>query len=190
MSEADKAIKILNNGGIIIYPTDTAFGIGCKIDKENAVKRLFALRRRPKEKAVPVLVSSIKMAKDYLAELDMETEGLMKKYWPGALTIVYDCKIDKVPSLVRGGGKTVGIRMPDHTLLLQIIEKVGAPILGSSANLSGEKTPYRFEDLDRELTKLVDCVLFGKTSGRRLASTVVDCSRKPWKIIRQGAVSV
>src|SRR3989344_181169 len=97
-----KAISILKTGGIVIFPTDTAFGIGCRIDDEKAVKRLFTIRKRPVAKAVPVLVSSINMAKEYVDNLDLKVLELMKKYWPGGLTIVLSSQTKNVVPLVRG----------------------------------------------------------------------------------------
>lgn len=185
-----KAIEILQKGGVVIFPTDTAFGIGCRMDDEKAVKRLFDIRKRPKEQATPVLVSSMDMAQDYLEPIPLNVQDLMKQYWPGALTIVLPCKIEKVPSLVRGGGTTLGVRMPSHEAALELIEGVGVPILGPSANFHGEKTPYMFSDLNPELIKLVDFVVPGETSSLKQPSTVIDCSVKPWRILRQGAIKI
>jgi len=184
-----KAITIARGGGIIIYPTDTAFGIGCRIDKYQSVDRVFKIRRRPLEQAMPVLVSSIDMA---LAYFDTETDivrRLMEKYWPGALTIVAPCKKDLIYSPIRGGGNTIGLRMPNNQTILKIIEDVGVPILGPSANFHGDPTPYSIETLNSELVKLVDYVVPGVCSVG-LASTVVDCSVDPYKILRQGAVKL
>lgn len=186
--QIEKAIKVLKNGGIIIFPTDTAFGIGCRIDDEKAIKRLFDIRKRPESQATSVLADSLEMAQKYLQPIPKDViHKLMKKYWPGALTIVLPCRTDKVPKLVRGGGETLGIRIPNHSTILQIIKAVRIPILGPSANFHGEKTPYRFEDLDENLVKLVDYVVLGKCSLKQ-RSTVVDCSEKPWVIVRDGAI--
>lgn len=183
------AIKVLKQGGIVIYPTDTAFGIGCRIDIQESVDKLFAIRKRPRSKATPVLVSSKAMALAYLDHPKDIVRRLMKTYWPGALTIVAECNIDRVYSPIRGNGNTVGLRMPDHETAIRLIEAVGVPILGPSANFHGEKTPFRYEDLDPELMKLVDCIVPGVcTVG--MASTVVDCSVTPCRILRQGAVSL
>lgn len=185
-----EAIKILKAGGIIIFPTDTAFGIGCRIDDEEAIKKLFKIRKRPETQATPVLVSGLEMAKEYLQSISNDIkEKLIDKYWPGALTIILPCQTDKVPSLVRGGGDTLGIRMPNHPASLEIIKNVGVPILGPSANFHGKKTPYTFEDLDPELVKLVDYVVRGECATKQ-HSTVIDCSVEPWKILRQGAVKI
>lgn len=190
MSNLDTAIKILQEGGIVIYPTDTAFGIGCRVDKEKSIERLFQLRKRPVSQATPVLVNSIAMAAKYfLSPLPNNVRQLMKEYWPGALTIVYSCKKDMVPLLVRGGGETIGLRLPNNEVALALINAVGIPILGPSANFHGQETPFEYSQLDSNLIKLVDYVLDGSCSLSNV-STVVDCASFPWKIIRQGAVKI
>ncbi|OGH16547.1 MAG: threonylcarbamoyl-AMP synthase [Candidatus Levybacteria bacterium RIFCSPHIGHO2_02_FULL_40_18] len=182
-----KALETVKKGGIIIFPTDTAFGIGCRVDDEKTVERLFQIRKRPKEKAVPVLASSINMVEDYVEYIKPDVRKLMGKYWPGALTLVLPAKVERVSNLIRGGGKTIGIRIPDHDSILRVIRAVGVPILGPSANLAGEKTPFKMSDLDPNLVRLVDFVLHGRCKIKK-PSTVLDVSKKPWKVIRQGAV--
>jgi L-threonylcarbamoyladenylate synthase len=190
MDKIKEAVKVLNQGGIVVYPTDTAFGIGCRIDNESSIKKLFEIRRRPKSQAVPVLVSSIEMAKKFLlSPLPNNVRHLMERYWPGALTIVYPCKKNLVPSFVRGKGENLGVRMPNHKTSLSLIESVGVPILGPSANFHEKKTPYKYDQLDKELVRLVDYVIAGKCKMGNV-STVVDCSTAPWKIIRDGAVKI
>ncbi len=186
-----RAVEILKKGGIVIFPTDTAFGIGCRMDNKKAVGRLLEIRKRPKSMATPVLVDGTEMAKDYWAFLPKNVlDKLIKPYWPGALTIILYCNKVKVPTLVRSGGDTLGIRMPNHPITLKLIKNIGIPILGPSANFHGDKTPFKFKDLNPKLVKLADYVLPGKTSNLGSTSTVVDCSVSPWKILRQGAVLI
>lgn len=184
-----KAIEVLIQGGIVIYPTDTAFGIGCRIDNLQAVDRLFSLRKRPLTQATPVLVASEEIALPYFVDATVIVRRLMKAYWPGALTIVAPCRKDLIYSPIRGGGNNIGLRMPNHETALSIIRGVGVPILGPSANFHGAPTPYRVDDFDPELVKLVDLVVPGTCSVGSV-STVVDCSVEPYKIIRQGAVKL
>jgi L-threonylcarbamoyladenylate synthase len=190
-NQIDQAVKILNQGGIVIFPTDTAFGIGCRIDNENSVQKLFKIRKRPESQAVPVLVSSLEMAKKYIdgGIPEKVVQDLVNPYWPDALTIILKANKDKVPSLVRGGGETIGIRMPNNQTILEVIKKVGVPILGPSANFHGEETPFDFDDLDSNLVSLVDYVVQGECSVKS-ASTVIDCTQNPWKVLRQGAINV
>lgn len=190
IDKVKKAIGVFKNGGIVIFPTDTAIGIGCRIDDEKAVKRLFKIRKRPKNKAVPVLFSDISMVKNYVEEIPQDAEKLMEKYWPGALTLILQCNKVGVPSLVRGGGGTLGVRVPNSKIIQTIISEVGVPILGPSANFSGEDTPFKFKDLDPKLISLVDYVLEDDRNLGDNVSTIIDCTVNPWKIIRQGATKI
>lgn len=190
MNKINKAAKVLNNGGIIIFPTDTAFGIGCRIDKPSSIKKLFEIRKRPINQATPVLVGSIEMAREYVNDIPSDVlEKLINVYWPGVLTIILEAKIEKVPKLVRGMSTTIGLRMPNNKNILEVIEKVGVPILGPSANFHGKDTPFNLEDLDSDLLSLVDFVLEGECSIKN-ASTVIDCTVAPWKILRKGAIDI
>jgi len=189
-TEIKKAIEVLKKGGIVIFPTDTAFGIGCRIDNQDAVERLFKIRKRPSTQATPVLVDSLKMSQKYLLPIDkVIIDKLIKQYWPGALTLILQCIKVRVPELVRGGSNTLGVRMPNHTAALNIIKNLGVALLGPSANFSGAKTPYEFKDLDPGLVRLVDYVVDGECLLKK-PSTVIDCTVEPWKILRRGAVSV
>lgn len=188
--QIQEAIKVLQDGGIVIFPTDTAFAVGCRIDDEKAVERLFAIRKRPKTQAAPVLVDTVKMAQDFLQPIPKEViDRLIEPYWPGALTIILYCIKVKVPRLVRGGGETLGVRIPNHATARAIIRTVGVPILGPSANLHGAKTPYKMENLDEKFVNQVDFVVRGDCLAGGV-STVIDCSVRPWKIIRQGAIKL
>ncbi len=182
-----QAVSALRKGGIVIYPTDTAFGIGCRIDDRAAVDTLFTIRKRPLTQATPVLVDSIEQSLSYLDSPSDIVRRLMDTYWPGALTIIGKCKKNLIHSPIRGGGETVGFRMPDHETALAIVRGVGVPILGPSANFHGSPTPYTFESLDPELVKLVDYVVPG-TGKAGNVSTVVDTTTSPVTIVRQGAV--
>lgn len=190
MDKIQSAIEILSRGGIIIFPTDTAFALGCRIDNEKALKRLYKLKRRPPNQAFPILVDSIDMALEYYRKpVNPKTTMLMQKYWPGALTIVDYCEKGKISNLVTGSGITVGIRQPDHPAALKIISEVGMPVLGPSANFHDFPTPYNINDLDRNLVKQVDYVLEG-VCFRDKVSTVVDVSDNKIKIIRKGAIEL
>src|ERR1035437_5622750 len=133
-NQIGEAVKILNKGGIIIFPTDTAFGIGCRIDNEEAIEKLFQIRKRPTTQATPIQVNGLEMVREYVLEIPEDViQKLIKPFWPGALTIVLKAKIDKVPILVRGGTETVGVRMSNHPVMLEIVNRIGVPIVAPSA---------------------------------------------------------
>lgn len=183
-SEIAKAIEALKKGGVVIFPTETAYGIGCRLGDEKAVRRLRGLRGREEGKPFLVLVDSIEMAKKYLQDLPSDVENLMRKFWPGPLTIVYFCKKDLVPSVVRAGGKTLGVRMPDHKIILELIKGVGVPILAPSANFASEPPVFELSDLNQELVKQVDFVLKVPCGKYQKPSMVIDCTKRPWQILR------
>jgi len=104
----EEIANILNKGGIIIFPTDTAFGIGCRIDNQKAVEKLLKIKKRPLNQPTPVLVSNLEMAKKYIESIPKGVEEkLIRKFWPGALTIILKAKENLVPELVRGGGENL-----------------------------------------------------------------------------------
>ena len=185
-----KAVEVLNQGGIVIFPTDTVFGIGCRVDDKKAVEKLFKIKRKLQESVAPVLVGSTEMAQQYLKPIPKDVfQKLIKPYWPGGLTIVLPGISGKVSARLQSSDGTLGVRMPDHTTVLKIIKSIGIPIVGSSANFYGDKAPYKFSEIDKKLIALVDFVLVGRC-GQKVPSTIIDCSKKPWKILRQGAVKL
>ncbi|MDE2025076.1 MAG: threonylcarbamoyl-AMP synthase [Patescibacteria group bacterium] len=185
-----KATNILQEGGVVIFPTDTVYGIGCRLDNEEAIKRIYKIRNRSQEKAVLAVVDSIAMAEKYLLPIPPEVRSkLLKKYWPGGLTVILPCKVDIVPSAARAGGSTLAVRQTNHPVLLKIIKAVGVPLIAPSANFSGGITPTSSEELDPKFAALSDFVLKGECGGNK-PSTIIDCSITPWKIVREGAVNV
>ncbi|OGG08321.1 threonylcarbamoyl-AMP synthase [Candidatus Gottesmanbacteria bacterium RBG_16_43_7] len=186
-SKQKQALKILAEGGIVILPTDTAFAISCRIDNSVAVDKLFKIRRRPRIMATPLLVSSLKMALSYYRNPSRLTRLLMEQYWPGAVTIVEECKTAMIYEPLRGGLDTIGLRMPDHGITLEIIRQLEVGIVGTSANYHGTATSFKLTDLDQTLIRQVDYILEGKCKIRAV-STVVDTRGLIPRIIRQGAV--
>lgn len=186
--ELAKAIEIVRDGGVIIYPTDTACGIGGRIDNADTVTRVFSIKGRDLTKATPILFSSIGMVKEYVTDIPAEVEEkLMTEYWPGALTIILPAKEEKVHELIRGGGKTIGVRIPQYAAITELIHEVGVPLIGTSANFAGEPSIYTTNDIPEQLAALVDYIFPGECSLRK-PSTVVDCTVTPWKVVREGSI--
>jgi len=188
ISQHAKYLDILDKDGILIFPTDTAFGIGCRIDRPKAISRLYELRRRPITQAFPVLVSSKEQALQYFNHPSDMTKAYMDRYWPGALTIVDRVNTSQCDPLVTAGKDTIGLRMPRHEMLCSLISDVGVPIIGTSANFHGEKTPYFLHEVNTDLISLIEGVVPGVCQEIGHVSTVVDCSVNPPHIIRQGAI--
>lgn len=181
----NKAVKILNEGGVIIFPTDTVWGIGASIQRLDAIEKLYEIKGRPKTKPTAVLIGSISQAAE-VAFLDQEAKDLIGKFWPGGLTLVVKAK-PSTPKIIKGAGETIGIRMPNHKLVLKMVNQLGCGIVAASANFAGQPPPAEKEMIDPQLVDLCDFFVEG-ISGGGLPSTVVDITVKPYKIIRQGAV--
>ena len=174
-----KASAILKGGGIVIFPTDTVYGICCRIDDKGAISRLYKIKKTPVTQPFPILVSDLSQV-EKLAVINKTGEKLIKKFWPGALTIILRSK---------KGREKIGFRMPDSSMVTSIIDGVGVPIIGTSANFHGSKAPKSYKELDPNFTKLADIVLKGECQ-LGMESTVVDATVDPPKILRKGAITI
>lgn len=182
-------IDALKKGKVMVFPTDTAFGIGCRMDYKTSVERIFEIKKRSRENALLVLVDSVKMAEEYVKIPEDVRKKLVDVYWPGGLTIFFQRRKDKVPDLVTSGADILALRMPEHHVIRKIITGVGVPIIATSANLSGEETPYVLEDVSAEILNSVDAVLKGECTYKK-ESTIIDTTVTPWNIVRSGAVKL
>lgn len=190
LSNIEKGAQVLKNGGVIIFPTDTVYGIGALYNNKEGLARIYKIKNRPQNLPFPILVSSIKQAES-IVNMNELAKSLAKKYWPGGLTIILP---PRHPESRLGGTKDLktpklGIRMPNAKIVLSLIKQVGTPIIGTSANFHGQKSVADFELLDPDLVKLTDYVLKGKCEAG-IESTVVDVSDDNLKIIRQGAIKI
>lgn len=174
-----KAAKIIKNEGVVIFPTDTVYGIGAKFDDKDAVDKIYKIKGTKKQQKFPILVSSPSQLEE-MAIVNNTAKKLIKKFWPGGLTIILKNK--------NKTGKT-GFRQPDHIVPISIINSAGVPIVGTSANFHGKKTPINMGELDADFAKLADFVVLGECKNQR-ESTVVDTTVDPPKILRQGTVEI
>ncbi len=181
-----RAAELVRSGGVIVYPTDTVYGLGCDPFNEAAVERLFEVKGRG-PKPVPVLCSSMAKAED-LVTLSPRARSLGSAHWPGALTIVAPLRRAVPPALTQGSG-TLGVRVPSHAFCLDLIERCGGWLTGTSANLSGHASATTPEEATRQLGALVDMILDGGASDER-ESTVVKVVGDEVTILRTGPVGV
>ncbi|MBU1046087.1 threonylcarbamoyl-AMP synthase [Patescibacteria group bacterium] len=176
-SQIEKAGEILKKGGIIAYPTDTVYGIGCNAFDDKAVKKILDIKGRVPNNALLVAVSDFRMMEEIVFVKEKERR-FMEKFLPGPIAFILPKK-PKISDLVTGGKKTIGIRMPDSKETLEIITKAGFPIITTSANFSGKKPAVKSEDIDLK----VDFVVEGKCKYKK-PSTIVDLIKKT--IVREG----
>ena len=187
--EIKDSANVVSNGGIIIYPTDTLYGLGADIRNEESLLRIYDIKGRPNDMALPVLVSGWEMVRSISSEVNVIGEKLAARFWPGQLTLVIRAN-DNLSTILTGGRGTIAVRQPDHWIAQQIIEQVGNPIVGTSANLSGSPDLVEASDLDSELGDLVDRIITCGLKPFGVGSTVVDITGEQPKLLRETSISI
>lgn len=183
--------KFLKAGELIIYPTDTVYGIGGIISSKDTIKNIYKAKERSFKSPLIVLVSDIEKIEEiaYIEEKNREAiKKLITNFWPGGLTIILKKK-EWVPNIMTADGDTVGVRMPALDVALEIIKSAGGLLPTTSANISGEKTPRAYEELSEKFKERVDIIVDGGKSPLGTESTIIDMSDEP-KILRLGAISI
>lgn len=183
-----EAAQRFKEGQVIIYPTETVMGIGCIITHQEAISRVYSLKGRPSNQPTHVLISNVTMASKLGAINNPNAQSLIHKFWPGPLTIVVAARAKFAPEAILNEDKNIGLRMPAHKDLLQIIARVGEAILGPSANLASETPPVKVSQIDKSLRSKVDYLIEQNSIGS-LPSTIVQVSRYNWKMLRAGPIS-
>ena len=183
-----KAISILKKGGVVAYPTDTVYGLGACMTDTAAVDRIFQVKGRPKGMALPVLLADKVQMESIVTSVPLSARRLADEFFPGALTIILP-KSDIVPDIITGGGRTVALRIPDHRVPLALIKGLGKPIVGTSANLSGQPSALTAAEVQAQIGDKIDMVIDGGRCPGGVESTVIDLSGKKPVIRRQGAIS-
>lgn len=182
-----QVVETLESGGIIIYPTDTVYGIGCDIFNNNAVDRICKIRGLdPKKARLSFICNNIGQISEYTQPIDNEIFRLLKQHLPGAFTFVLKSN-NQVPKLFKNRKKTVGVRIPDNAISQAIVEALGRPILTTSLKSDDEILEYFTDPIDiyDDFGKRVDIVIDGGVGGNN-PSTVVDCTSTEVEILRQG----
>ncbi len=178
---------VVQEGGLAACPTDTVYGLGCDPYNVAAIQRIYAAKGRELGKAIPLLLSNVGRAEAVAVAFSDPARALGRRFWPGALTLVV-WRRPGLPSEL-GGGETVALRVPAHSELRRFIELCGGALAVTSANLSGQPDSLTAEQVVRGLGEAVDLILDGGPSGGGVPSTVVDCTRKPPAVLREGAIS-
>lgn len=180
-------VSFLKRDGVIVYPTETFYGLGVNCYSPGAVKKVFVLKQRDRAKPLSVVISDLSMLSSLVDEIPPAAEPFLELYWPGPLTLIFPAN-PLLPEELCGETKSIGIRLPAHAGLRDLVKKAGFPITATSANISGEKEisdPKRVFDI---FAGKVDCIVDGgKTKGGR-SSTVIDLTSPKPQILREGAI--
>jgi L-threonylcarbamoyladenylate synthase len=182
-----KAAQIVRRGGLVVYPTETVYGLGCDPLNVQAVKRILEVKGN-RNKPLPVLAASIVDA-EKIAFVSPNGKKLAAKFWPGPLTMVFPKK-SALQDVVTFGLDSVGLRIPANDVALQLISLCEGLLVGSSANRTGEEPPRSVQEMSDELKGMVDVVLDGGPTVQGMPSTVVDLSLEKARILREGLISL
>ncbi len=186
-----KAIKKLNEKGVVIFPTDTVYGIGALPYKE-PVRRIYEIKKRDFSKKIIALVDNHDRIRTLIDEKQENIEKITKileKYWPGELTVIFKANKDFVKHFDKEM-ETIGIRIPKNETALEIIRNVGGTVLTTSANISGEKGAVKIEDINKEILQKVDAVVKDEKKMTGVASTIVKYENGDFSLLREGNVSL
>lgn len=183
-----EAAQIIKDGGIIVFPTETVYGIGANALNPNAIEKIYDAKKRKKENPLIILISNQEMLKQITQGITDIEAKLIDVFWPGPLTIILKKK-DCIPNIVTAGQDTVGVRLTSGEIARKLIETSNCPIVAPSANISGKPSGTRIEDIFQELENKVDCIIDGGMSKVGLESTVVKVIDGIPNILRTGQIT-
>lgn len=184
----ETAIQSMQHGGVVVFPTDTVYGVGASLKHGAALARIFDVKGRQPDKSLPILISRPEMIATLTENPDEDLLRLASRFWPGPLTVVLPAKAT-LPPEVKAPDGTVGVRVPDHSIALTIAQHNGGAIAATSANLSGQPPARRAEEVRASLGDRVDVILDGGIAPGGLASTVIRRDGDTISVIREGAIS-
>ncbi len=187
MADLSEIILVLKEGGVVAIPTDTVYGLACDMKNESAVQKIYVLKGRPANKALPIFIKDIDDLAFYAKEISPKALELAQKYWSGPLTVGVN-KTSQVPDFVTAGGATVAIRIPNHPEVLGLLREYGSPLAVTSANRSEEKELTTSDAVRGIFGDMV--AIMGGVCGAVGVSTILDTTTQPMRIIRQGTLNL
>ena len=182
----EKTSQIIEKGGIVVFPTDTVYGIGCNPYNLNAVKKIYEIKSRTEIKSLPVLAYSLEIVKE-ITLIDKFTEKIIKKYWPGPLTLILTLTDQKLKKSLKLQNK-IAVRIPDSKCTLKLLEKCKL-LVGTSANISGNSSHTNPDECIKNI-KNYDVFLNGGTITSKGESTIIEIENEEIKIIREGVLKI
>ena len=183
----EKGVTVITNGGIIAYPTDTVYGLGASSDNAQAIKRIYEVKKRPMDMPLPLLLADVSWIERVTFSIPEIAQQLIDLFLPGALTLVMK-KADTIPDIVSGGKNTIALRIPDHPITIALINAVGKPLIGTSANISGKSSALNADDVKNQLGDKIDYILDGGLCPGGKESSIIDVTGNIPVLLREGAI--
>lgn len=188
MEVVEEASRILKEGGLVAFPTETVYGLGANALDANASAKIYKAKGRPSDNPLIVHIAELDALNQIAEEIPEKAWQLAEKFWPGPLTMIFNKK-DIVPLGTTGGLNTVAVRMPSHKLALSLIKEAGGYIAAPSANTSGRPSPTKASHVAQDLVGRIDMILDGGMVGIGIESTIVDVTSSPPMILRPGFIN-
>ena len=185
----ERTAEVVRNGGVIGYPTETVYGIGCDPFNRGAVERVYSIKQRPKSLPFVILVSGREMLKGLVSEIPLVAEDLIRDFWPGPLTIVFRSS-GRIAPPASGAGGTIALRFSNSPFAIRLVNRLGFPLVSTSANISGFPTARSAEELVALFGDQLDLLVDGGESPSTKPSTIVDVSEGKINILREGCVKL
>ena len=189
MDKIAKAIEqcaaIISKGGVIAYPTETSYGLGCDATNPQAIKKIYEIKGRDEANPLPIVVGDLRMAEEY-CEVDDRTKKLVRAFMPGPLTLVVKKKHGKLPEELSPSEKGVAFRIPAKEFARIMVQEAGVPVVSTSANFSGKSPIYKFDELKETFNGKVDMIIDGGNLPPVRPSTIIDLTKKEPVIVREG----
>lgn len=185
----EQAAELIKQGKIVVFPTETVYGIGTNGLEEQAVKRLYEVKQRPLNKPISLLVANMEMVNLIAKDITEVEYRIMEKFFPGPLTIILKKK-DIVPDIVTTGKDTVGVRMPSEEIARKLVEIAGVPIAAPSANITGEPSGTNLQEIKKQFENNVDFYIDGGNCEIGVSSTIVQVVDGKPQILRQGSITL
>jgi L-threonylcarbamoyladenylate synthase len=182
-----KAVSLLQKGGLVVFPTDTFYGLGADIFSQEALERIYQVKGREPLKPILVVVPHIGKLRSLATRISEQAKSLMDRFWPGPLTLLLPARSD-LPSLLVGETGKIGVRIPDHPTALALLKEWNGPLTATSANPSGQASPGSIKEIETGFKLKLDMILdAGPTVGGK-ESTIVDTTLHPPRLVRKGRI--
>ena len=183
-----EAATIIQQGGVVVFPTRCLYGLGADAMNPAAVERIIEIKQRSENNPILVLIDSKNQLEVLIGKIPPAAGAIMKAFWPGRVTLVFDAR-NTLPGLLTARTGKIGVRLPGHAVAAAMLRQINGPVTGTSANLSGRPGCNRLADLDPQIAGQVDLVLDAGTLQGGVGSTVVDVTEQPPRILREGEVT-
>ncbi len=187
-NDTGNASEIIIGGGVVAVPTETVYGLAANGLDVSAVEKVYAAKGRPEVKPVSLFVLNMKDAEKFCRDIPESAYKLAEKYWPGPLTMIFRRR-SCVPDIITAGGENVGVRCPDNELTLELLRETDVPLTGTSANISGGSDSVNADQVKDCFGGKIECIIDGGVSEGGVPSTVIDMTKSPLRILREGAIS-